>query len=59
MYEKEVIDEQTKLERMKNQKKDEYDIRKQVQLPVLSEQLLLSVIPARSVGRIEEHGPRL
>lgn len=30
MYEKEVLDEQTKVEKMKSEGRDEYDIRKQV-----------------------------
>ncbi len=30
MYEKEVVDQQAKVEKMKSDKKDEYDIRKQV-----------------------------
>ena len=30
MYEKEVVDEQTKVEKMKCEKRDEHDIRKQV-----------------------------
>lgn len=30
MYEKEVVDQEAKIEKMKAEKKDEYDIKKQV-----------------------------
>ena len=32
MYEKEVVDQEAKIEKMKADKKDEYDIKKQVSL---------------------------
>lgn len=32
MYEKEAVDQEAKVEKMKDDKKDEYDIRKQVRL---------------------------
>ncbi len=60
MYEKEVVDQQGKVDKMKAEGKDEYDIRKQVCSPCNSSAATSIVhLIGRSIDGVCQHNPGL